>query len=366
MTKDENRKQATKEKEWSVIPYIKEDLPKIEAFFKKNYQGAGTYGSMGLFHWKIVTNYIQPGILNIIKDNETIAAITSLVPKRLYFKNRKVIVSEIGDTYVDVNYRRNGLFTIVGNKTRKDATDEGIHFVYGLPNKLALPGWKKRANFRVMENLIVRSFIRPTDFRSILQKKIHWSLSMIFGSFLTLVSFIYFRFKVLVSYTNRSLSIHEEDHLPDDWDDFWTKAKEGFDFIIERDRSAMEWRYFKNPNKYKYIFIRKNNVLVGYLIYRIIHDDESKKLMIADYLTIPGHEDALSEGIIHVVNLSFKYCASVSALWCVEAGPYQKVFSRYGFIDREAIPVISYKNEFSDQIELCSSWHFTLADSDNI
>jgi hypothetical protein len=352
--------------ERKVIPFSKEDLPTIALFFKNHYSGSGSYGSMGLFNWKIIDNYLRPGFINLIKDGANIAAITSLVPKSLVYRGVKTIIGEIGDTYIDRKYQKLGLFQIIGNKTREEATNSGIEFVYGLPNKLALPGWKKRANFRIMENLNVISMVIPIDFRPIIQKKTHWMIAAIVGTALTVLSFLYFRIKIKVLKYDNSIDIDEKKQLPDDWDIFWGQAKTGYDFILSRDRKAIDWRYMKNPEKYNFIFLRKNEVLIGYLIYRLIHDDDSKKLMIADYLTLPGHEDLLGEGIVHIINLAYQFGASVAALWSVKNNSYQKVFSKFGFINRETIPVISYKNEFSDQIELCSSWHFTLADSDNI
>ncbi len=47
---------------WTATPYIQSDLPAIAAFFKRQYHGSGTYGSLGLFHWKIVQNYSDPGL----------------------------------------------------------------------------------------------------------------------------------------------------------------------------------------------------------------------------------------------------------------------------------------------------------------
>ena len=51
---------------------------------------------------------------------------------------------------------------------------------------------------------------------------------------------------------------------------------------------------------------------------------------------------------------------------CVESSPDQKIFERKGFFARGSVPVICYKNKFSDKFETCNSWHFTMGDSDNI
>ena len=217
-----------------LAPFHENDLPAISQFFKKHYIGAGSYGSIELFQWKIIYNYLQLGVINLIKDKGNVAAITSLVPKLLLYKGNEVTVGEIGDTYIDRQYRRYGLFSIVGNKTREDATNDGIDFVYGLPNKLALPGWLKRANFRVIQNLHLRSLVYPINIRSRVQKRSHWTLGILIDPIYSIFSFLYYKIKGIFLAVNKSIVVEEISQIPGDWNDFWNHAKVGYDFIINR------------------------------------------------------------------------------------------------------------------------------------
>ena len=79
-----------KNNEWFTIPYKQTDLPLIGWFFKELYNGDVDYGSMGFFHWKIIDNYVEPGIINLIKDGEIIASTTSIKPKQLVYKGEVV------------------------------------------------------------------------------------------------------------------------------------------------------------------------------------------------------------------------------------------------------------------------------------
>ena len=153
------------------------DLHRISLFFKQQYQGPQTYGRADMFNWKTLGNYIQPGFINIIKDNETIAATTSMVPKKLLLNSRFILSGEIGDTYVDQIYRKEGLFPVLGNATRKEAIKENIQFIYGLPNHLALPGWLKRNSFLLMDSLNVRSMVFPLSAKPKFQRLIGWVLA---------------------------------------------------------------------------------------------------------------------------------------------------------------------------------------------
>ena len=56
-----------KRKKWLHTPFENKDLPNIGSFFKELYPGFDGYGSMGYFHWKIVANYLNPGIINLVK-----------------------------------------------------------------------------------------------------------------------------------------------------------------------------------------------------------------------------------------------------------------------------------------------------------
>ena len=107
----------------------------------------------------------------------------------------------------------------------------------------------------------------------------------------------------------------------------------------------MIWRYLDNPNKYKLISLRKNKILIGYLVFRVIYDDDARRILIADYFTLPNEENALFIGINHIVDLSFKIGASEVGLWCVENSPFFKIFKKKGFITRGNIPVICYMKE---------------------
>ena len=144
---------------------------------------------MGYFHWKIVANYLNPGIINLVKDNNRIASTTSITPKSLIFKNSNVIAAEIGDTYTHPEYWRQGMFSLLINQSRKDAEDSDVKFIYGTPNKLSLPGYQKKANFDIIKNLNVKSLVFPINIENKIIKKSHWIFGRIIGYLSTLFFF---------------------------------------------------------------------------------------------------------------------------------------------------------------------------------
>ncbi|NQT72699.1 MAG: GNAT family N-acetyltransferase [Chloroflexi bacterium] len=351
---------------WTVVSYTNDDLPQIGLFFKHQYTGNGTYGDMGLFQWKIVDNYLMPGVINLIKDQDEIVSTTSVTPKSLIFRGSRISSAEIGDTYTDTRYQRQGMFSLVGNKTRENAIEKGIEFIYGLPNDQALPGWKKKANFEVISNLTVKSMAIPLNIGPQVQRMTHWIPGSIAGSVSPILAFFYLKLRNMFSFSDRTLAIEEIQKLPEDWEEFWDQAKSPYEFIIERDTKALKWRYFNCPNKYRFLLVRKNGKICGYLVYRIVPGEGVSYLFLADYLFLPGQETAMIPLLKMVLNTAFKYQVNAIRLWCVQSSPYFSILKRFGFLPRENVPVIGYRNDFTASLSECRSWHFTIADSDNV
>ena len=129
MNSEKLKEKPIQKKKWSHIPYERMDLPAIGLFFKELYMGQGDYGNMGFFHWKIVDNYIQPGVVNLIKDGNRIASTTSVTPKLLVYKGEIVNAAEIGDTYTHPDYWWQRTFSLLINQTRENAINKSISFI---------------------------------------------------------------------------------------------------------------------------------------------------------------------------------------------------------------------------------------------
>jgi len=351
---------------WVAVPFESADLPTIGQFFKKQYTGPGTYGTMDLFQWKIIDNYIQPGFINLVKDNGRIVCTMSVTPKRLFFKGHENIVAEIGDIYTVFKYRRYGLFALLANQSTKETIEKGINFVYGLPNSQAKPGWEKRANYKTISGVNIKSLVLPINIKPFIQRKSHWLV----GVYANLMySTIFYGYLLAKGFLSRSMSatIEEPEIIPDNWDKFWEMARQPYDFIFARDREALTWRFIRNPDKYRFYILRDSYEILGYIVYRIIYDAEIATLHIADFLSLPGREKDIEILLFRVLRDAFNGNVTKVNVWCTKGSPYFDIFKRFGFLERNNIPLISFQNDFSSNIqESCRNWHFTISDSDNI
>lgn len=351
---------------WTVQRYKEQDLHLVSRFFKKVYTGHGFYGSMGLFYWKLIANCHAKGFLNLILDGNTLASTTSITPKNLLLNGTSIPSAEIGDTYTDDSYQRQGMFIQLVNQSRQEAEQTGFEFIYGTPNHQSLPGYQKKANFLPLQQINLRMFIFPLRIRSLLQKRIPWLAADLIDSLFRIVLWFYvtvIRWRAWHS----DLSFAEEQKIPADWNDFWKRAAEPFEAIFDRSATAMEWRFFANPNRYHFCTVRsKDGQLQGYVVYRNVEAEGPTRTVLADFLFLPGASSAFRFALAHVTLKALSFEAESFSLWCVKASPYYDLLKRFQLIDRGSIPVICYNNRLFQTLSDCRKWHFTVSDSDNV
>ena len=351
---------------WVVSSYCKADLSAIGKFFSSVYQGYGIHGSMDYFQWKIADNLIRPGVINLVWTPTGIGSVTSLTPKILFIKGQKLPAAEIGDTFTDQAYQRQGLFTMLVNQTRVDGNGLGIDFIYGTPNDQSLPGYEKHANFKPITGINVRALSFPVHVQMALQARLPWIIASVAGFLWTLLVQLWLWAQTLIN-SGHSWRIEEVSVIPVDWDFFWDEARSNNDFLLSREREYLKWRYFDNPYHYHVLIARRNGKIHGYLVYRLVMDERMPTLRIADYLSTPGEETVLGSLLTRAIKAALEMGAVKVSAWCPSSNLHFRQFCAYGFKAGVEIPVICHQSAVAMKIQQeCHTWHFSLGDSDNV
>jgi hypothetical protein len=351
---------------WVVSSYCKTDLSAIGKFFSRVYQGYGIHGSMDYFQWKIADNIIRPGVINLVRTPTGIGSVTSLTPKLLFIKGKKVLAAEIGDTFTDQAYQRQGLFTMLVNQTRVDGNGLGIDFIYGTPNDQSLPGYEKHANFKPITLINVHALSFPVHVQMALQARLPWIIASTAGFLWTLFVQLWLWAKTLID-SRLSWRIEEVRALPDDWDFFWDEVRSNNDFLLSREREYLNWRYFDNPYHYHVLIARRNGKIHGYLVYRLVMDERMPTLRIADYLSTSGEENVLGSLLTRAIKAALEMGAVKVSAWCPSSNLHFRQFCAYGFKAGAEVPVICHQSAVARKIQQeCQTWHFSLGDSDNV
>lgn len=355
-------------KTWKVTPFEIGDLPSLGMYFKRHLSAASQYGSMAIFHWRAVANYLMPGIINLIKDGDKIVATLSNTPKRLLVKGQECLVAEIGDAYTDPEYQRQGMLTLLIKQSTQDALAGGIRGVYSTPSTLtpSLPAFIHKAGFLPQEDVRLRNLVFPLDIGPSVERRTHWLVGRYASSFFLTFVQVYYLARKWMNRERSSVTIEELRELPVDWDSFWDRSRQAYDVIFERTRQALTWRFFQNPNKYKFYVAKKDGAITGYMVCRVVADEDLKRFVIADFLFLPGCEVYFDVLLLRAFEDALRLGANSISSWCIEGSEFDGFLKRLGFIPRSEIVLVWFQNELATLLKTAGKWHLTISDSDNI
>jgi hypothetical protein len=286
-------KSKVKKGNWVVTPYRMADLSVIASFFSQVYKGYGLHGSMDYFQWKIADNSEREGVINLVRTPTGNGSVISLTPKVLFVKGEKLSAAEIGDTFTDPAYQRQGMFSMLVNQTRGDGNGLGLDFIYRTPNDQSLPGYEKYVNFKPIPGIDLRSLNFPVHVQMALQVRLPWVIAFTVGFLWTQLVNLWLSAHTLMN-TNLNMSIEEVTVLPLDWDLFWDEARSNNDFLHSRERQYLKWLYFDSPYGYRVLISRLKGKINGYMVYRLVMDENMPTLRIAHYLSAPSGERVLA------------------------------------------------------------------------
>ena len=161
-------------------------------FLKNNFQPSGSdpIWFKDYFKWKLSSkNPAGRGYLSIGFEGDKIIACISLVKRKIYFGGQIIIGAEFGDAYCssdffanvnnytprDHNYKgkpsshylNRSIFGRIADEITIRAINDGILYLYGLPNNNAYPSWIKRLGHFNFPNHSIYSLARHTGIKRI-------------------------------------------------------------------------------------------------------------------------------------------------------------------------------------------------------
>jgi hypothetical protein len=244
------------------------------------------------------------------------------------------------DVAVHPNYRGFGIF----NKTR-DLVGE-LRVKYGLKVHLGISGnpiviqsyeknceknpktWIKfpiKINRMIMIN-DVDDFLRKNPTDNTLIKGIGYRT---IKSSYKIMGFSAKNSKIQRSIKMRQISVFD-DHI----DEFWERIKNNYDFILERKKEYLNWRY-NDPRSgyYRVTQAEENGSVLGYSVLRINRiKSDNPKGYIVELLSEPGKLDIVDALLGEAMKYFKESDINVVYASQVEGHPYSKVYKKYGFI----------------------------------
>ncbi len=155
-------------------------------------------------------------------------------------------------------------------------------------------------------------------------------------------------------------------------DIFWNKIKKHYNFIIERDRRYLNYRYC-DPRSGKYVIfgLFEKHEMIGYIVLgeKGVGDKVGK---ILDLITLPSREDAID----YLIQTAFEFYSEKSIYkvncWAIEGHPLRKSLLKHGFVSLKTdIPHIFFTRDAEQELmdvknSSPEKLHFTIGDIDEL
>ncbi len=111
-----------------------------------------------LWQWAYIDNPNGNPIVSLYFDHDKLVGHYAVIPMSFILNKKSINAVLSMTTMVDASYRRYGVFIEQANEVYEVATELGYKFVCGFPNKKSAPGFKKRLNWVIEEDLYVAKF----------------------------------------------------------------------------------------------------------------------------------------------------------------------------------------------------------------
>jgi len=353
-------------RKWSVRFFEQDDEEKIYHLHKKVF--LHVEDKKKWFTWWKWQHLDNPNGLPLIwfadAGNE-LAGQYEMVKMRVRYQNREIDACHSQDTMTHPDYRRQGIFETLANKTYEQGNKEGVKFVFGFPNQNSYPGFINKLDF--LEICKVPNVFKPLNIKRTLEHKLNIG---------PLTTFLTIFVRIFFGLYRKSPSPREIEGLrfvniqtfDDRFDDLWKRVSGSYGTMVVRNKEHLNWRYKRIPHRdYTIIAAEKDDKILGYIVLAIV-----KKV---DFI---GGEiiDIFAEPRINLVRNLLKRAQEhfekneVDAMYCwlPRMKVYEKSFRKQGFLPFTSSPVFIVKkigdDIDEDHLKKYSNWFISMGDSD--
>lgn len=111
-----------------------------------------------LWNWAYIENPNGNPIVSLYFDGKKLVGHYAVIPIKFILNQNNLNAVLSMTTMVDLAYRKYGIFIEQANEVYAKASEFGYKFVCGFPNKKSAPGFKKRLDWTLEEDLYVANF----------------------------------------------------------------------------------------------------------------------------------------------------------------------------------------------------------------
>lgn len=360
-------------------PYQKGDEESIVALLTKVFNGWPNYSircsPTDHWRWKYLNNPLKKSFISLALIGDEIIGVNHSFPIKVKIGEEIVKGSFGADLAVHPNHRGKGISTQLQRLKRQLKDRTAMFSLYVSSNPIVVER-KDETRIPPFPHVLL-NLVRVNDINKhlrITKEKNSWLKRMGFN-FLKLLNNLENRSRVKIR-TGEPLTRLEKMSLPDDRiDSFWEKVKQHYTFIIERNRSYLNWRYHDNRSgEYSTVLASSpEGEVAGFIVTTINRKNRDYPIgYIMDVLALPENIPVVNTLIKNAVEHFDREGVNLVNALMFQAHPFRKVFLKNGFLNsRKKIHLfagIKFNEEMNQRIQSLepNKIHFTYGDIDSL
>jgi predicted N-acetyltransferase YhbS len=319
-------------------PYVNGDEDQIVGLLQRVF---GTWPKFDLKHssldhwrWKYLDNPPRKKVVVVAESGGKIVGSHHGVYSRVKVGDRSVLTQQGTDLAVDKDFRGMGLYGKMQAVKDQLALEAGASLGYGLSTNPIVVGVLHERNLpfpsplQYMVNIRdIELHLKNSDNPDDVKKK--------YG-YLGMSGLNLMRNKLRAKRRSGSeFQIFEKGMFGEEIDAFWGLVKDYYNFIIERDRGYLNWRYSdKRGGDYKILQVNEGERLIGYIVLRVnALNRDYPKGYIVDLLTIPGRLDVANALIRNAAEFFIDEGVNIVQALAISGHPYKRLLEESGFVN---------------------------------
>jgi hypothetical protein len=146
------------------------------------------------------------------------------------------------------------------------------------------------------------------------------------------------------------LEILEATTIDEKMEDFWNDVKDDYNFIVERDKNYLNWRYLDGRGgKYTLRYAFDGDKILGYIVLRVNRFRESyPEGYIVDLLTPMDRIDVAEELIKDAIRFFTERGVNVVNSLALRGHPFERLLRRRGFVHNRSKLILFIRSVGSD------------------
>jgi len=326
------------------------------------------------WNWKYKKNPLKMIDIELSLIDDKIIGCYHRIPQRIKIGDEIALCHRGSDLAVHPDFRNMGISTKMIERFNEKYKEIGVQIVFHFSiNPILITSWEKK--YSVFPHDIV-NLVKIKDIK--LHLHMMKSENVLFKriGFHTLKLINYLRNVFISSESLCSLAyinILEIKKFDYRIDDFWDEVSKQYNFIVERNKDYLNWRYCNHlGGDYLIKIAEKDGKILGYIVLRINKSRQDYFLgYVIDILVLPDHLDVANALIIDAIN--YFECQGINRIdcWVIKDSPYERIFKQHMFIDIMNKFQLFYNPidvGLMDEIENIpsSQLHFVMGDTDYI